>query len=326
MKLVTFTADGSAGHVGAFVDDGRHVIDVTAARPDRPELRSMQSLIEAGEAGLGAVREIVDGAGPVIPRADVRLLPPVPVPAQLRDCLCFEEHLKGAFRAARKLVIAAAQDPAAKQKEADGGGLYPVPDVWYQQPIYYKGNRFACAATEEEVPWPRYSELLDYELEIGCWISRTGKDISREQAAGHIFGYSIFNDITARDAQRVEMEGGLGPAKGKDFDKSNVIGPCIVTADELDPYNLTMIARVNGEEWSVGHSSTMHWRFEDVIAHVSASETLYPGEFLGSGTVGGGCGLELERFLKPGDVVELEVEDIGTLSNRIVRDVPALTR
>jgi 2-keto-4-pentenoate hydratase/2-oxohepta-3-ene-1,7-dioic acid hydratase in catechol pathway len=320
MKLVTFSSSGSAGHVGVLVDDDQHVIDVTAAEPDRPQLRSMQALIDAGEASLEAVREIVDVAKRAIPRAEVRILSPVPVPAQLRDCLCFEQHLKGAFRVARKLAIAGAPDPAAKQQEIDEQGQYQVPGVWYQQPIYYKGNRFACAGTGEAVPWPRYSGLLDYELEIGCWIGSSGKDISREQAADHIFGYSIFNDITARDAQLTEMAGSLGPAKGKDFDKSNVIGPCIVTADELDPYNLTMIARVNSEEWSRGHSSTMHWRFEDVIAHVSASETLHPGEFLGSGTVGGGCGLELERFLRPGDVVELEVEGIGTLTNRIVSD------
>jgi len=319
MKLVTFTTQDSPDQVGVLVNNDQHVVNVTAAEPDRPDLRSMQALIEAGAAGLDVVRELLERGGPRLPLADVRLRPPVPVPAQLRDCLCFEKHLKGAFRVGSKLSIAAAADPAARAREIEERGLYQVPDIWYKQPLYYKGNRFACSGTGEDVPWPGYSELLDYELEIGCWIGSTGTDISREQATGHIFGYSIFNDITARDAQFAEMDGSLGPAKGKDFNKSNVIGPCIVTADELDPYNLTMIARVNGEEWSRAHSSTMHWRFEDLIAHVSASETLYAGEFLGSGTVGGGCGLELERFLKPGDVVELEVEGIGVLSNRLVR-------
>jgi 2-keto-4-pentenoate hydratase/2-oxohepta-3-ene-1,7-dioic acid hydratase in catechol pathway len=116
------------------------------------------------------------------------------------------------------------------------------------------------------------------------------------------------------------MPGMLGPAKSKDFDTANVMGPCLVTADEVeDPYNLTMIARVNGEEWGRGNSSAMRWKFEDVIAHVSRSETLYPGEFLGSGTVGNGCGFEQMRYLKPGDVVELEVERIGILRSRVVR-------
>src|SRR5690606_9352379 len=143
-----------------------------------------------------------------------------------------------------------------------------------------------------ELRWPRYARLLDYELEFGIFIGRRGVDIPRESAGNHIFGYTIFNDMSARDAQGKEMEGQLGPAKGKDFDTGNVLGPCLVTADEIsDPYDLTMIARVNGEEWSRGSTRSMGWKFEDLIAWVSQSETLYPGEFLGSGTVGTGCGL-----------------------------------
>jgi 2-keto-4-pentenoate hydratase/2-oxohepta-3-ene-1,7-dioic acid hydratase in catechol pathway len=122
------------------------------------------------------------------------------------------------------------------------------------------------------------------------------------------------------------MPGMLGPAKSKDFDTANVMGPCLVTADEIeDPYNLTMIARVNGEEWGRGSSSTMRWRFEDVIEHISRSETLYPGEFLGSGTVGNGCGLEQLRNLKANDVVELEVEGLGILRTRITRPASVTT-
>jgi 2-keto-4-pentenoate hydratase/2-oxohepta-3-ene-1,7-dioic acid hydratase in catechol pathway len=144
--------------------------------------------------------------------------------------------------------------------------------------------------------------------------------VPKEKAREHIFGYTIFNDISARDAQAVEMGGMLGPAKGKDFDTGNVMGPCLVTVDELpDPYNLSMVARVNGEEWGRGNSRDMYWKFEDVIAHISRSETLYPGEFFGSGTVGNGCGLEQMRYLKPGDVVELEVEGIGLLRTRITQ-------
>jgi len=116
-----------------------------------------------------------------------------------------------------------------------------------------------------------------------------------------------------------EMAAGLGPAKGKDFDGANALGPWLVTADEIaDPYNLTMVARVNGEEWSRGNSGEMHHRFEDIIAHVSRDETLHPGEFLGSGTVGGGCGLELGRMLAHGDVVELAIDGLGVLQNRVV--------
>ena len=131
---------------------------------------------------------------------------------------------------------------------------------------------------------------------------------------------SIFNDFSARDAQMQEMSGQLGPAKSKDFDTANPLGPCLVTADEVpDPYDLTMVARVNGEEWGRGNTGDMLWRFEDVIAHVSRSETLHPGEFLGSGTVGNGSGVEHMKRLKPGDVVELEVERLGILRNKIVK-------
>jgi 2-keto-4-pentenoate hydratase/2-oxohepta-3-ene-1,7-dioic acid hydratase in catechol pathway len=194
----------------------------------------------------------------------------------------------------------------------------PIPPIWYDQPIYYKGNRFAVSGPDSTVHWPSFSRVIDYELEIACVIGLGGRDIAKTDAHKHIFGYTIFNDLTARDAQFREMQGPLGPAKGKDFDGANVMGPVIVTADEIgDLSDLAMRATVNGELWSEGKVGTMHWTFGDMIQHVSASETLYPCEILGSGTVGGGCGLELGRFLKHGDVVELAIDRIGTLSTTI---------
>ena len=155
---------------------------------------------------------------------------------------------------------------------------------------------------------------------VAIIIGKPAFRVSIADAMDYVAGYTIFNDISARDAQAIEMGGMLGPAKGKDFDKANAFGPCIVTADEIgDPYALDMIVRVNGEERSRGNSGTMHWKFEDLIAHVSRGETLHPGEILGSGTVGDGCGLEHLRFLEDGDVVELEIERIGVLRNRVVR-------
>jgi 2-keto-4-pentenoate hydratase/2-oxohepta-3-ene-1,7-dioic acid hydratase in catechol pathway len=189
----------------------------------------------------------------------------------------------------------------------------PVPAIWYEQPLYYKCNRFATAGTDSTVRWPAYSGVIDYELEIACVIGRKGRDIQAANAPDYIFGYTIFNDLTARDAQFKEMQGPLGPAKGKDFDGANVMGPVIVTADSIDAANLRMRAWVNGELRCDNRSNTMHWSFNHIIEHVSRSETLHPGEILGSGTVGGGCGLEIGRFLKHGDRIELEVEQIGTL-------------
>ena len=166
---------------------------------------------------------------------------------------------------------------------------------------------------------PHYTKRFDYELEWGIFIGTRGADISASAARDHIAGYVVFNDFSARDIQMAEMRGRLGPAKGKDFDTGNAIGPWLVTPDELpDPYALTMTARVNGAEWSRGSTRDMHWSFEEIIAYISRAETLFPGDFIGSGTVGGGCGLELGVFLERGDEVELEVEGIGRLRNRVV--------
>lgn len=211
------------------------------------------------------------------------------------------------------------KNAVAALSRMSGTPVNPIPPVWYRQPIYYKGNRFSVIGHQHDVRWPRYSRVMDYELELACVIGRGGSDIPRERALDHVFGYTIFNDASARDAQGMEMAGGLGPAKGKDFDTGNVLGPWIVTADEIgDAQSLTMVARVNGEEWSRGTSAAMHHRFDAIVSFISQSETLHPGDVIGSGTVGTGCGLEHGRFLSDGDVVELEVERIGTLRNRFL--------
>ena len=198
--------------------------------------------------------------------------------------------------------------------------LGELPEVYRKQPIYYITNRFSVRGTNTTVKWPRYSQVMDYELEFGIITRNKGANISAAKAKDHIFGYTIFNDFSARDAQRIEMEGRLGPAKGKSFDGGNVMGPWIVTPDEIgDPYKLKMEARVNGKMRSQGVTEGMLFSFEEIIAHVSQDETLMPGEFIGSGTVGNGCGLELGWYLEHGDTIELEVEKIGTLKNRVER-------
>jgi 2-keto-4-pentenoate hydratase/2-oxohepta-3-ene-1,7-dioic acid hydratase in catechol pathway len=297
MRLVTFQVGNQTARPGALTDEGRTVVQLPAP--------SVLAIVEGGQDALDRAAEALKRPREsVFPLAEVTLLAPIPQPPQMRDFLCFEKHLVQAFAAVAKLR----------------GNDARVPKIWYERPIFYHPNRFNVCGTGADVPWPRYSERLDFELEFGCYIGKAGKDIPKERAREHIFGYTIFNDFSARDEQALEMMGQLGPGKGKDFDHSNVMGPCLVTADEIrDVYDLTMICRVNGEEWGRGNSRDMHWKFEDCIAHVSRSESLHPGEFFASGTVGNGCGLEHMRFLEPGDLVELEVEGLGTLKNRVVR-------
>jgi 2-keto-4-pentenoate hydratase/2-oxohepta-3-ene-1,7-dioic acid hydratase in catechol pathway len=301
MRLVTFRIgrgeNASPARAGALAD-GRTVVQLAAP--------SVLAIAEGGQDALERAAETLrrPPREALFPLADVTLLAPIPQPPQMRDFLCFEKHLQQAFAAVARLRGTEAR----------------IPKVWYERPIFYHPNRFNVCGTGADVPWPRYSERMDFELEFGCYIGKPGKDIPRERAREHIFGYTVFNDFSARDEQTLDMMGQLGPGKGKDFDNSNVMGPCLVTADELaDPYSLEMKVRVNGEEWGSGNSRDMHWKFEDCIAHVSRSETLHPGEFFGSGTVGNGCGLEHMKFLEPGDTVELEVEKIGILRNRVVR-------
>ncbi len=337
MKLVTFSALAGRpdqGHpnqrhrAGALIDGGGAVVDLAAAHASRwgqsaPQLETVLAIVEAGDAGLALCADAVGvarGAGAVVARDQVALAAPIPQPPQMRDFLCFEKHLVQAFQQARIVRSRQHPDPERALAEMERDGTLAVPRTWYERPIFYHPNRLNVVGDDADVVWPAYSTLMDFELEFGVYIGRRGRDISTAAARQHVFGYTIFNDFSARDEQTREMPGQLGPGKGKDFDGSNAMGPCLVTADEIpDPYALRMVVRVNGEEWGRGNTGEMRWRFEDCIAHVSRSETLHPGEFVGSGTVGNGCGLEQMRFLSHGDVVELEVESIGVLRNRVLR-------
>ena len=314
MRLVSFDLPTGARHIGAMLPGATRIADFSAAN-DAPWARDMLALIDAGADGLAAARACLAAPRVTHELAAVKLLAPVPEPRQMRDFLCFEKHLRQA-RTQRHLfgITGYPTDPAKVD----------VPRVWYEEPVYYKCNRFAVVGSGHDVVCPSYCKMLDYELEFGIFLGKRGKNIARADAGQHIFGYCIFNDFSARDQQMREMQAQLGPTKGKDFDTANVMGPWLVTADEVpDPYALTMVARVNGVEWSRGTSGDMHHKFADILAHVSRDETVYPGEFFGSGTVGSGCGLELGRFLKMGDVVELEITGLGILTNRVVASAAA---
>ena len=310
MKLITFDTKAGERHLGAVLPDAKSAVDFTGSSPE-PWARSILALIDGGPDCLAHARSVLDAAPRIVQLADVTLCACLPRPRQMRDFLAFELHVRQG-RVNRHLFGGAGgevSDPAKVE----------IPRVWYEQPIYYKCNRFSVVGTGTDIVWPSYARFLDYELELGMVLGKTGKNIPRERAAEHIFGYCIFNDFSARDAQYREMPGQLGPAKGKDFDTGNAIGPWLVTADEIDPSDIPMVARINGEEWSRGTYATSHHRFEDMIVHVSKDETIHAGEFFGSGTVGNGCGVELGRYLKPGDIVELDIAGLGVLRNRVVK-------
>ena len=219
------------------------------------------------------------------PLAEVDLRPPVLHPPSVRDFYAFEQHVKTA-RAGRGLE---------------------VPDEWYRIPVFYFSNPNAIYGPDDEIPYPDGTKELDYELEVAAVIG----------ADEQIGGFTIMNDWSARDLQRQEMKVGLGPAKGKDFATS--LGPVVVTPDEFDGSSATMVARVNGEERSRGELGDLYHPWEALVARAATNARLLPGDILGSGTVGTGCILEHGdgRWLQPGDVVELEVEGIGTLRNTV---------
>lgn len=327
MRLVSFASEAGPKS-GCLIEGDKFVVDLAVAHgttsgTDVPVFITQVEKIAAGgaaafDAASDAVRKgAASGAG-VLAVCDVKLMAPIPHPPQMRDFLCFEKHLLQGFERARRLRASEAPDPVAALETMEREGFLRIPEIWYQRPVFYHPSRFSVVGTDEDVRWPAYSQTMDYELEFGCYIGAAAKDIPLERAREHIFGYTIFNDFSARDEQVKDMQSQLGPGKGKDFDGANAMGPCLVTADEIpNPYELEMVVRVNGEERGRGNTRDMHWKFEDLIAHVSRSETLHSGEFFGSGTVGNGCGLEIDKLLQSGDVVELEIERIGVLRNKV---------
>ena len=216
---------------------------------------------------------------------DVTLLAPVPRPPSIRDFYSFHGHAKTAM----------------------GRRGREVPPAWYSAPRFYFSNAVAIVNPEDEVRFPDACAERDYELELAAIVGTDGR----------IAGFTVMNDWSARDLQREEMTVGLGPVKGKDFATS--IGPCAVSADAVRGRDLAMVARVNGEVRTQASSGLMYHSWESMLAHAARDTRLRPGDLLGSGTVDGGCILEHGdgRWLQPGDVVELEIEEIGVLRNRV---------
>jgi 2-keto-4-pentenoate hydratase/2-oxohepta-3-ene-1,7-dioic acid hydratase in catechol pathway len=346
VRLITFrkrsldrTREESQEEIGALTGGDAKVVRLQAAQqllrgqPD-PRLASMITFLEGGVEAREAAQGAFDFAltrqpeGVMLDRGSVELLSPVPRPESIRDFMSFEQH---SINCLRRLSMPRWRGVLDEWMEDALGRkitlAYRMNRAWYERPLYYKGNRRNVVGDGAAVAIPSFTEKLDWELEWGIFLCQKGRDISKEKARKYIGGNTIFNDFSPRDIQAKEMAGRLGPAKGKDFDSGNAIGSVLVTPEEIpDPYNLAMHARINSEEVSYGHTSGMRWSFEEMIAYVSRSETLYPGEFFGSGTgtvpeSGKNrrcCGLEMGRYLKAGDRVELEVDRVGTLTNFVV--------
>lgn len=325
MKLATYRSEDRV-RIGVVDTEAGTILDLAAVAEgegERQMFSSMLALIDAGEAGLDAARARVErrAGDPEVnrPLAQANLLAPLPEPRQMRDGMSFPTHIlqsgSGKGRALAEARAAGDEQEVARIMER---ALPELPEIYSRMPIYYFTNRLAVTGPESTVVWPRYSRVMDYELEFGIVTGRKGKDIRAQDAGDHIFGYTIFNDFSARDQQMQEMQGRLGPSKGKSFENSNALGPWIVTRDEIpDPYGLRMTARINGRTVCDSTSKGMLFSFEEILAHVSRDEWIHPGEFFGSGTVGNGCGLENGWFLSDGDTIELEVEGIGVLRNHV---------
>jgi 2-keto-4-pentenoate hydratase/2-oxohepta-3-ene-1,7-dioic acid hydratase in catechol pathway len=324
MKLVTFLVNAPTGaqrRLGALQDE--RIVDLTTAyatylaqQTDEPTPRELAQLrtppdmlgfLRAQQKGREAAEEAltfassaaadargIDNARLSFDRAEVRLLAPLPRPNSLRDFSIFEEHMTRRERAA-----------------------VPKRPNWYRWPPYYKGNPDSIIGPEDPIPFPYYTDKLDLELEIGIIVGRGGRDLSLEQAKQAIAGYTILIDCSARDPYLRENEF-LGPGKMKDW--ATVLGPCMVTADEIDEANLGVRITVDGEVWFEGNTSAPRsFLAHHLVAYASDNETLQPGDLLGTGTVSYSCSVDLHKWPQVGQTVKFEVQGIGTLEHMIVK-------
>ena len=295
MHIVSYSR-GEEVPISVGVLEGNYVVDIAQSALSQSdsvfgtETVALIEVLRMGDAGMAALRRIVATEPKVIHELSaVQLKAPLPRPNTIRDFMLVEEHVKNSFG--------------------------NVPEEWYKIPVHWKGNPDTVFGPNDEVPWPHYTDKLDYELEIAAVINKPLFEATLEQALDAIVGYTIFNDWSARDIQFREMSVGIGPAFGKDFATS--MGPCLVTADSIEITKASMEARINGEIWTKGGLGSMVFSFAQVLALLSYDQPLNPGDVFGSGTIGRGCGLELDRWIKPGDIVEIEVEGIGILKNMV---------
>jgi fumarylacetoacetate (FAA) hydrolase len=323
MKLVSYLQDGH-DYLAILIDD--LLLDVGELHPDIPSNMSLvlnywEDVFPVMQAAEKAIREGRMSKDKGIPYDSVQVLAPVPHPTSCRDGYAFRQHVAAARRNRNAAMI----------PEFD------------QYPVFYFTNHNSIQGPGEIKCMPDHFEKLDFELEAAIVIGKHGRNIRAAEADHHIAGLMIMNDLSARRLQTEEMLLNLGPAKGKDF--ATVTGPCLVTLDELEPFeipakenhtgkswNLKMKCRVNGIQVSEGNLGDMDWTFAEIIERASYGADLYPGDIIGSGTVGTGCFLELngtgklndpdyaEQWLQAGDEVEMEIDGLGKLSNRIIKE------
>jgi 2-keto-4-pentenoate hydratase/2-oxohepta-3-ene-1,7-dioic acid hydratase in catechol pathway len=305
VKLLTYEAEDGPRVV---VLMGDHVLDVADLLPADGPVRDVQALLELPNEPLDRLRAALErpGGPEGRPLSGLRLRAPVLRPPTVRDFMAYEQHVQAAAR-------------------NRGGSVH---EAWYRFPVFYFSSPLCIIGPEDEMPYPSASNRLDYEFELACVIGKEGTDVEASDGMDYIAGFTILNDWSARDLQRDESQIGLGPAKGKDFRTS--IGPVMVTTDEMAPYirdqrlQVRMTGRVNGEVWSEANGGDMYHSFGDFVERASRDSRIVPGDVFGTGTCGTGCLVELigskvpgRRWLEPGDLVELEVEGIGVLRNRI---------
>jgi 2-keto-4-pentenoate hydratase/2-oxohepta-3-ene-1,7-dioic acid hydratase in catechol pathway len=233
---------------------------------------------------------------PTLPLSEIRLRSPLERPALIRDFMVYEGHMQNVY-------------PKLGRE---------IPGEWYNFPSYYKGNPSSVSGPGDTVNLPRYAELLDYECELACVVRKPALNVLSRDAEKHIAGYMLYNDLSARGYQSREMTIGLGPAKGKDFLGGHVLGPILVTPDEIsDIYNQTVEISINDTLISRCSTRGMRWNFADLIAYASYDEYVAAGEVFGSGTLTGGSGIESGRMLREGDRIKIYSHNLGALTTYI---------
>lgn len=326
MKLISYKRskdDLAKIRTGLVLPNEIHFIDLLKGNEKlnlnmSAELSSMQALIESGDAGLEAIKKIeqwsLENESQLEALADIFLCAPLPMPVKFRAFSVYEKHLLQSIDSLVRNQMGAFAYRVNKLLK-----FIKPPKQFYETPVYYKGSNTSFIGPSDDVIPPTFKEpMLDYECELGIILSKNGMDIAKENAMDYIFGYTVFNDMSARKRLLPEFRGVTGPLKGKDFQTGNIMGPWIVTRDEIpDPNELELRVSINDSLKGVGLISDMHHSISDMIVFASEGEMLVAGEFFGTGAPADCTGIEHWEFLNSGDVMTLEISKVGKLQNKI---------